>query len=1036
MNPRRLTPLVLIMGFFIAFVCLCSPSFLYSQEESGQDIPLEKIEKRITEFMDEGDIPGLSLVIVREGQPDVIKGFGYADLEKKRPVTPATYFELCSTSKAFTALAAMKCEADGLIDLDAPASKYLPWFYATYKGEKQEITLRQFLHQTSGLPFKSIARIPEDDDAGSLEQATRNLAGIELEHKPGTAFIYATANYDIIGAIIEKVTGMSYEDYMRKNILDPIGLTGTLVGVDKKNPPSDRALGYKIGFGSPRLYDAPVFRGNNPAGYILSNGNEMARWLKLHLGMIDSGFAPLIEKTHQPDESILPNRANFAKYAMGWFNYLDPDAPIDHGGNNPNFTAYVTFKPGEKTGVFVMANSNSNYTRFIGRDVMSMVRGKGPLPLDDSVNADIDKFTTVVSILGGLFILAIIFFYLLSINEIIKGRRKYEPLTLKKFGRLALSFLAFIPFVIGVYFLPNSMSNLPMKTALVWAPISFQVLILLILVIFAMCYIGIVLSTLFPHQNKYRRSLPMLIMLSMLAGGANAVVIFLVTSALFSPIDLVYQLYNYVMAFCIYIFGRKVLQTRLIRLTFDIVYDTRMSLVEKVFYTSYQKFEKVDRGRVFATLNDDTNQVSVAANIFVQLTTSVITTLGVFIYLAAIAFWATVVTIGLIIVIAVVYSVVTNKTQVYFNQARDTRDVYMRLLNGMIDGFKELSLQYKKKLEYKDEVADSCDQFRVKQSTALIKFINAFLIGESMLIVVLGAVGFGVPRFFPDLTTQTLMSFVMVLLYLIGPINGILNSIPQIAQVQISWRRIQEFMKDIPANMAPSDFEELDLNPKLEHHIEAQNLVFSYEAEEESERFAVGPLDFKAETGEIVFVIGGNGSGKTTLAKLLTGLYKPGQGSIKIDGKDVSDMQLSEYYSAIFSDYHLFQKLYNVDIANKKEEAEKYLKLLRLDEKVAIEDDGFSTIDLSGGQRKRLALLQCYLEDRPIYLFDEVAADQDPGFRKFFYRTLLPTMKEEGKIVIAVTHDDHYFDVADRLIKMDMGKIEQVEDGAKLVVTK
>ena len=210
----------------------------------------------------------------------------------------------------------------------------------------------------------------------------------------------------------------------------------------------------------------------------------------------------------------------------------------------------------------------------------------------------------------------------------------------------------------------------------------------------------------------------------------------------------------------------------------------------------------------------------------------------------------------------------------------------------------------------------------------------------------------------------------------------------------------------------------------------AKDVFYSYESENEGEAsFSVGPLDFEAKKGEITFIIGGNGSGKTTLAKLLTGLYLPEKGHVRIDGEDVDNEDIGKYFSTVFSNYHLFQKLYDVDFGKeeKRKQSEEYLKMLHLQNKVEISGDSFSTIDLSGGQRKRLALLQCYLEDAPIYLFDEIAADQDPEFRRFFYRTLLQQMKDEGKIVIAITHDDHYFDVADRIIKMDMGKIETVD---------
>ncbi|MCX6581295.1 MAG: cyclic peptide export ABC transporter [Candidatus Aminicenantes bacterium] len=989
---------------------------------------LTNIEKKIVELMKKGDIPGLSLVIVNGDQPVYMKGFGYADIEKKIPVTDDTLFELGSTSKAFTALAALQLEKEGSINLDDPVSKYLDWFSATYKGKKYEITLRQVLHQTSGIPFKSIALIPESNAADALQKTVRNLKGIKLARVPGEVFEYATINYDIIGAVIEKVTRMSYEEYIAKRVLQPLELTHTRVGADKSDPLM--AKGYKVSFFTPRPYDAPVYRGNNPAGYIVSNAKDMTRWLQFQMGLLEpgGGMGELMRKSHQPDKSVNPMPGTLVAYGMGWMVHEYGIRLIEHSGQNPNFTSYVAFRPGEKIGVVVLTNAMNNYTTHIGDVVMELTRGK-QIPAEMVEGRTIDGVASIFSFGLGLYLLLVLVYIVTVFIDLFRGRRQFESITLKKTAKLIGMALAYLPFAAGVYLLPLAMSGLPWKVASVWSPSSFPTTAILVVAVMCVSYIASILSLFFPVKNKYIRNLPLIIILSLLSGAANAVVIFLITTSLFTNIELKYQVYFYALAFMIYIVGRKVIQTRLTIITFEIVYDLRMRLIDKIFLTTYQNFEKLDRGRVFATLNDDTGQIANSAGLVVGLITSVITAICAFVYLATIAFWATAVTLAVVFIIAGLYGFVSGKARQYFEEARDTRNVYMGLLNGLLDGFKELSLRLNKKRQYRGDVEKTSMEFQNKMAMAIIRFINAFLIGESMLLIVLGAVSFAIPRIFPNISQFTLMSFIMILLYLIGPVNVILNSIPAIVQIRVAWNRVKEFERDVPANIDPQKLIASEATKGEVERITAKDVEFRYESQDKEETFIVGPLDFEARKGEITFIIGGNGSGKTTLAKLLTGLYLPGKGQVQIEGRNLGDQEVGEYCSTVFSGYHLFEKLYDVDLTKvgKKEQADKYLKLLNLDDKVQIGDTGFSTIDLSGGQKKRLALLQCYLEDAPIYLFDEVAADQDPEFRKFFYRTLLQKMKEEGKIVIAITHDDHYFDVADKIIKMDMGQIEAVD---------
>jgi len=208
--------------------------------------------------------------------------------------------------------------------------------------------------------------------------------------------------------------------------------------------------------------------------------------------------------------------------------------------------------------------------------------------------------------------------------------------------------------------------------------------------------------------------------------------------------------------------------------------------------------------------------------------------------------------------------------------------------------------------------------------------------------------------------------------------------------------------------------------------LELQGVLHSYHCEQDDSNFVLGPIDLTFREGELVFLVGGNGSGKSTLAKIIAGLYVPEAGGIRLDGQAINDSNRDGYrqlFSAVFSDFYLFENLLGLENPELDSQAKQYLKQLHLNHKVRVNRGTLSTTAVSQGQRKRLALLTAYLEDRPFYLFDEWAADQDPHFKNIFYTQLLPELKARGKTVLVISHDDRYFGVADRIIKLDYGKI-------------
>jgi putative ATP-binding cassette transporter len=1043
---------ILIVGFIIGL--FNPPFYSYADQtgigkaaETGEKPASDEIEKMILPLMEEGKIPGLSIVIIKGNEPVLIKNFGYADLENKTPVTPGTRFELASCSKAFTAVAALQLAERGLINLDDPVSKYIPGFFAKYQDQEYDITLRQLLHHTSGISWKSISLIPVDNSPEALQNTARKLIGTRLDSKPGERFQYATINYDVVGAVIEIASEQGFEDYMKYYVFTPLGLTGTSVGVNPDQKDPLKAKGYKLGFWKPRLYEPPVFRGNNPAGYIVSNSEDIARWLQFQLELKQTDLNHLLQKTHLRDKTVSPDTSAVSSYAMGWHVSLRGDGQVSHSGANPNFTSYISMRPQKKIAVAVMINSNSSYTAIIGNYVMKHLAGES-LPQIQPTSDKTDTVCSIFSFVLGAYLLLSILLILSSIIGFFKGKNKFEGLTWKKVEKLVGAALLFAPYIVGIYLLPKATTGVTWDTALVWGPVTIHVVVVLILVAFSITVFRFFISLILPNRNKYLNAIPMVALLGIISGLSNTAILFLITTSFYSPMALGYLIYYFLIMFLLFTFGNKVVGTKMIKITNNITLDLRTDLVNKVIISRYQNFEKLDAGRLLTTLNSDTTVIAGSAGMLVGGITSFITALSAFIYLTSISVEATLVVFVVVIIMSTYYYIISKISRRFMEEARDTQNVYMGLLDDLFRGFRELSLHFLKRKEYREDLLSTCRQYCRANISAAIKFLNSSIIGNSFIMIMLGTLSIVVPRVLTGVKTITLISYIMVLLYLIGPINGLLGLIPGITRIKVSWDRITGFKRTLDNEVEPESANQLIKNlnaPDSEERfklklvdqnegkpvidsIKIEGVKFQYENDSDGrDPFSVGPINQEIKRGEVLFIIGGNGSGKSTLARLIAGLYLPDEGTVKINGVEVTDTQLGEYYSTVLDSVHVFRKIYEVDAQNRVEEIRNYLKRFTLDKVVQLEGNEYSNIRVSQGQRQRMALIQCFLEDRPIFLFDEFAANQDPQFRRYFYRELLPVLKEQGKIIIAVTHDDHYFDVADKIIKLDMGKVDTVE---------
>jgi putative ATP-binding cassette transporter len=309
---------------------------------------------------------------------------------------------------------------------------------------------------------------------------------------------------------------------------------------------------------------------------------------------------------------------------------------------------------------------------------------------------------------------------------------------------------------------------------------------------------------------------------------------------------------------------------------------------------------------------------------------------------------------------------------------------------------------------------------------AEFRFIIAQNWNQLLFLVLIGLILFLLPHM-DNVSPKALTGYVIATLYLMGPLAGLLGSLSVFGRADIALHKVEQL--GLALSSHSGDNAENSTVPAEEFQsLELIQVMHHYYNEREDETFILGPINLVFKPGELVFLIGGNGSGKSTLAKVITGLYPPVSGELRLNGNLVSDHNRDDYrqcFSVVFSDYFLFERIMGGQSDAGDVRARKYLERLHLNHKVSIKNGVFSTTQLSQGQRKRLALLCAYLEDRPFYLFDEWASDQDPLFKEVFYTKILPELKSNHKIVLVITHDEKYFHCADRIIKLDYGKITE-----------
>ncbi|QJI29768.1 cyclic peptide export ABC transporter [Pseudomonas sp. ADAK18] len=456
-----------------------------------------------------------------------------------------------------------------------------------------------------------------------------------------------------------------------------------------------------------------------------------------------------------------------------------------------------------------------------------------------------------------------------------------------------------------------------------------------------------------------------------------------------------------------------------------IIAKLRRELGEKVLAAPIDQIERYRSHRLIPVLTHDVDTISDFAFAFAPLAISLTVTLGCLGYLAMLSWPMFLMMLVAIVIGTAVQFIARSRGVQGFESAREAEDELQKNYSAIAEGAKELRIHRPRRQRmFVNGIQNTANRICATQIRSINTFVIAKAFGSMLFFVVIG-LALAMQSFWPSGDKTVMSGFVLVLLYMKGPLEHLISTLPIVSKAQIAFRRIAELSKQFSSPEPHLLLSDSGAAAPAVHSLELTDVSYTFPRVEGFEPFHLGPVNLRIEQGDITFIVGENGCGKTTLIKLLLGLYAPQKGSIALNGQAIVAANRDDYrqlFTTIFADYYLFDDVIQGDKPIPAD-ADRYLKRLEIGHKVTITDGVFSTTDLSTGQRKRLALVNAWLEERPVLVFDEWAADQDPTFRRIFYTELLPDLKRLGKTIIVISHDDRYFDVADQIVRMEAGRV-------------
>ena len=512
--------------------------------------------------------------------------------------------------------------------------------------------------------------------------------------------------------------------------------------------------------------------------------------------------------------------------------------------------------------------------------------------------------------------------------------------------------------------------------------------------------------------------------LGALSGITNVALLAIIHRTLQRPGASTAQLLTPFFACCLVVLLTRISsQVFLVRLSQNSISRVRLGLCQRILESPLRHLEEIGSHRMLSSLTGDVQMLAYALNSVPSVCVSVVILFCGAIYLGTLS--GTVLAGALLFTFLGIasYWYTSRWAKPYIEAGREFQDVLLGHIRSLIHGVKEMKLHHQRRRDFVERMLQPAEaEVRENQFIGYCLQNAAAIWGRLLFMIAIGLLLFAWPRI-QQIDAGTLSGYTLAIFFLMSPLEQIVGWMPLMVRAAISADKIQR----LGLMLGEEPAEATAVTPIASwERIELSGVTHGYYREGHERGFLLGPIDLTLRPGEIVFIVGGNGSGKTTLAKLLTGLYVPEEGEIRLDGEPIGAENRESYrqlFTAVFDDAVVFEGLLGLEAPDRDGQAARYLRELRLDHLVRVADGVFSTTELSRGQRKRLALLTAYLENRSLYLFDEWAADQDPAFKRTFYQHILPELKSRGKTVIAITHDDRYFTSADRVIKLEEGRV-------------